>query len=252
MSNRKLILFFVMGGFFIANALVAELIAGKIFSLPIPPLLQNALQWIGVTEKEFIVSVGVLPWPIVFVATDLVNEFFGRKGVRFYTLVTAGLIAYTFLVLGVARQMPAASFSPVSSAAFNTVFGASQWIIAGSIAAFLISQIIDIAVFSHVRRRTGSKHLWARATGSTVVSQSLDTFVVGFIGFYIPGAFTWDQFVQVSITAYTYKIFVAVGVTPLCYLGHGLVGKFLGKEEAEKLAHKAANQKGLTLVETFI
>ncbi|MDO8526667.1 MAG: queuosine precursor transporter [Deltaproteobacteria bacterium] len=249
--NRKLILFYILGGFFITNALVAELIAGKIFAMPIPGFIQALLQLIGIGEKNFIVSVGVIPWPIVFVATDLVNEFFGRKGVRFYTYVTAGLITYTFLLLLLAEKVPAVDFSPVSQAAFTTVFRTSQWIIVGSLTAFLISQFIDILVFTHVRKRTGNKHLWARTTGSTLVSQLVDTFVVGFIGFYLPGSFTWNQYLQVGTTSYTYKILVAIAVTPLCYLGHMAIEKFLGKEEAKKMAHDAA-QQGPTPLETFI
>ena len=241
--NRKHIVFFILGGFFITNAVVAELIAGKIFSVDIPLFFQTFLQWIKVYKTEFIVSVGVIPWPIVFVATDLVNEFFGRKGVRFYTFVTIGLIFYTFIILALARQVSAASFSPVSEQSFNNVFGMSQWIIVGSLTAFLVSQLIDVVGFRFIRLRTGSHHLWARATGSTIVSQLIDTFVVGGIAFYLPGYFTLDQYLQVSITAYFYKVGIAIVITPLCYLGHWLISLYLGKEEAKRLAEEATHPK---------
>ena len=239
--KRTHLLFFILGGFFITNALVAELIAGKIFTLEMPVFIQTVLSWISVYEKNFVVSVGVISWPIVFVATDIVNEFFGRRGVRFYTFVTVGLIAYAFFVLMLARWVPAASFSPVPQEMFSTVFGASQWIIVGSITAFLMSQWMDVLVFRKVRQKTGRRHLWARATGSTVVSQCVDTFVVGFIAFYLPGSFTFDQFLQVATTSYVYKIGVAIAATPLCYLGEYWVKKFLGSEEAERLVESSAH-----------
>ena len=223
--NKKQTLFFVLGGFFITNALVAELIGGKIIAV-----------------GPFAVSAGLLPWPIVFVATDLVNEFFGRRGVRFYTFVTTGLIAYTFILLALARLAPTAGFSPITQTAFDNVFGNSQWIIVGSLAAFLASQFIDVLVFWKIRQKTGARFLWARATGSTLVSQLIDTFVVAFIAFYLPGKLTLSQFLQVSLLSYLYKTVIAIAATPLCYAGHGLINRYLGLSEADHLAKQTAAQ----------
>lgn len=239
-EDKTQFLFFVLGGFFITNALVAELIGGKIFSVSLPSFLQTLLGWLDIHKQSVNLSVGIIPWPIVFVATDLVNEFFGRKGVRFYTFVTIGLIIYAFFILQLARVVVAADFSPVSQEQFDAVFGTSQWIIFGSLVAFAVSQLVDVLVFARLRNRTGGRHLWARATGSTVVSQLIDTFIIGFVAFYLPGTFTWEQFVQVGVVSYLYKVVVAILITPLCYVGHGLISRFLGPEEAKRLAERAA------------
>lgn len=180
------------------------------------------IQW-----GPFALSVGVIPWPIVFLSTDLINEYFGRAGVRRLTFLTAVLIAYAFVVVFAAMQVPAASFSPVGDEAFNLVFGQSLWIIVGSIVAFMISQLVDVTVFWFFRDRTGDRFLWLRATGSTVISQGIDTVVVLGIAFLLPGKLTLDQFFSLAATNYTYKLLVAVGSTPLVYVGHRLVGRFL-------------------------
>lgn len=240
--NKKQILFFVLGGFFITNALVAELVGGKIFAVDMPDFLPPLLSLLGIEQSQFHVSVGLLPWPIVFLATDLVNEFFGRKGVRFYTFVTVGLILYMFLVITLGRFLEATDFSPVDNQEFDAVFGMGQWIIIGSVTAFAISQLLDVLVFTSFRRRTGSRHLWLRATGSTIVSQLMDTFIIGGVAFYLPGFFTFEQYMKVSIVSYIFKVVVAVLLTPLCYLGHYFIELYLGKEEAQAMAEEAARQ----------
>lgn len=237
--KRSQILFFILGGFFITNAILAELIGGKLFTMPMPSFLQTGLFSLGIPIRQFTLSVGILPWPIVFVATDLVNEFYGRKGVRFYTFVTVGLILYCLLMLQLATWVDTASFSPVSQEAFRIVFGTSQRIILASVVAFAVSQLVDVLVFSRIRGKTGSRHLWARATGSTVVSQGVDTFIIGYLAFQLPGLLSFGQYVEVSTVSYIYKIGVAIAITPLCYLGHGLIRKFLGEQESNELVEQA-------------
>lgn len=237
--SRSRIAFFVLGGFFITNALVAEMIGGKLFTVDIPGFLQSILSWAGIDMTTATLSVGLIPWPIVFIATDLVNEFFGRRGVRFYTYVTVGLILYALVILQFAIWVPTASFSPVTQEAFYMIFGLSQKIILASVVAFALSQLIDVLVFSRVRSNTGGRHLWARATGSTIVSQCIDTFVIGYLAFYLPGLFTLEQYLKVTIVSYIYKVVVAIAITPLCYVGHSLVRAYIGKEEAARLIEEA-------------
>ena len=165
LKNRKDIVFLVLAGFFITNAIVAELIGGKL------------VQFFGL----FTQSIGIILWPVIFLLTDLINEYYGKDGVRKLTYITVGLISFTFIVLSVALSIPATSFSPVSDSVFNTIFGQSQWIIVGSIIAFLLSQLVDVYVFWMFKKATGDKHIWLRATGSTMVSQLIDTFVVQFL-----------------------------------------------------------------------
>lgn len=145
--------------------------------------------------------IGILPWPIVFLTTDIINEFFGIKVVRFVSILTAVMISYCFVIVSVSMLPHAFTGLPVGSIAgvandvqFNAVFGQSKWIIVGSITAFIVSQFIDASVFRYFKNKTGEKYIWLRSTGSTVVSQLIDTFVVLYVAFVIPGIFRWNSF----------------------------------------------------------
>lgn len=215
LKSRKDIVFLVLAGFFITNAIVAELIGGKL------------VQFFGL----FTQSIGIILWPVIFLLTDLINEYYGKDGVRKLTYITVGLISFTFILLTVALNIPATSFSPVSDDNFRIVFGQSQWIIVGSIVAFLFSQLIDVYVFWMFKKATGNKHIWLRATGSTMVSQLVDTFVVQFIAFVLPGKWPFNEFLTNASWGYAFKLLVAMALIPLIYLGHYVIGKYLKKEE---------------------
>jgi uncharacterized integral membrane protein (TIGR00697 family) len=223
-AARRQRVFHVLGAFFVGNALLAELIGGKLFQVYTP--------W-----HVFTLSCGVVLWPLVFVMTDIVNEYFGRAGVRRLTFLAAGVIGYAFAMLWLTQYVHAAPFSPIDDRSFTRVFLQSRWIIVGSITAFLIAQLVDVTVFWLVRHRTGGRHLWLRATGSTVVSQLIDTFVVGFIGLYLPARlgqtqsevpFTFADFLNTSTSGYAFKFGIAVAITPLLYGLHGLLHYHLG------------------------
>lgn len=191
----------------------------------------------------FVMSIGIIPWPFVFITTDLINEYYGKKGVRRLSLITAGLIAYAFVILFFSMRVPAADYpriSTVSDEQFQAVFGQSLWIIAGSITAFLTSQLVDVFVFWFFRNKTGGKMLWLRATGSTVISQLIDTFLVTGIAFLLPGKWTMDVWLNAALTGYFCKLIIAVALTPLIYLGHSAIDKYLGKAEAEKIIGETA------------
>lgn len=220
MQSRKDLVYLILTAFFISNAVLAELIGGKLIFIPLDlPLLGKPAA-----------SIGVIPWPVVLIATDIMNEYFGREGVRRITLITVGMIAYCFLMLFIAIQVPAAPFSPVNDEVFFTVFGQSLWIIFGSIIAFALSQLIDVSVFWLVRERTKGKMLWLRTTGSTVVSQLIDSVVIIAIAFWLPGKVSTDDFVNVALTNYSYKLFIAIGMTPFIYAVHALIDSYLGGE----------------------
>jgi uncharacterized integral membrane protein (TIGR00697 family) len=182
----------------------------------------------------------VIPWPVVFLSTDLINEYFGREGVRRLTFMTIGLIGYAFVVLFLAMQVPAAPFSPVSDAQFEAVFGQSLWIIFGSVAAFALSQLVDVGVFWLVRHKTGGRFLWMRATGSTVVSQLIDSIVIIGIAFWLPGKIQTSEFLTVAASNYSYKFLIAIGMTPVIYAAHSIIDGFLGVEEAHQLIEESA------------
>lgn len=225
-QTRKQKVFFILGGFFIMNALLAEVTAGKLFT--VGPISLGLFQL-----DQVVLTIGVLLWPVVFIGTDIINEYFGRSGVKKLTFLTTALIAIAFLFLYSAMSVPAWDKSPVKDAEFNAVFGQSLWIIAGSLAAFLTSQLVDVLVFTFFKSVTKDKFLWLRATGSTVVSQIIDTFVVGFIGFVVPGKLSMVNFLPLAAGNYAYKLLIAIAITPLIYLIHYLIDKYLEKDEQQ-------------------
>lgn len=212
-KSRKDTVYVILAGIFITNAIVAELIGGKLIDV-----------------GSAVMSIGILPWPIVFITTDLINEYFGEKGVKKLSLITAGLIAYTFFVLFFAMKIPSTGISSVTTEQFSAVFGQSQLIIVGSIAAFLASQLIDVTIFHFVKKRTGNKLIWLRSTGSTVISQFFDSFIVLGIAFYLPGIMDFETYVISGFTGYTVKLIIAVVMTPMIYLGHYLIEKYIAKD----------------------
>lgn len=210
-KNKRDFLFLILAGFFITDAIVAELIGGKL------------IQFFGL----FTQSIGIILWPIIFLLTDLMNEYYGKDGVKKLTYVTVFLISFTFIVLAIASAIPATSFSPVSDVQFKAVFGQSQWIIVGSVLAFFASQLIDLNLFWVFKKITGGKYIWLRATGSTAVSQLVDTFIVQFVAFVLPGAWTMNEFITNASWGYGFKLIIALSLTPLIYLGHYLIGLWI-------------------------
>ena len=228
-KTKKETLFVILAMFFVTNAIVAEMIGGKLIEITI-------------FNFSFKFSMGILPWPVVFLSTDLINEYFGKKGVRRLSVITAGLIGYAFIILYGGMKIPAASFSPVQDKEFTIVFGQSLWIIVGSITAFLVSQIVDVFIFWFLREITKEKLLWLRSTGSTVISQLIDSFIVLGIGFLLPGKISFADFLNVGFTNYSGKLILAIALTPLIYFGHFLIEKYLGEKESEKEIEQTAQE----------
>ena len=248
-GGRPTRLFIVMAAFLTANALVAEFIGVKIFALE-PTLGMQPLNWqlFGQSGSLSFTS-GVLMWPLVFLMTDLINEYFGRRGVRFISWLTVGLISYAFLAAYIAIALVPAEFwvsvnrergVPDMQAAFNNVFGQGMWTIAGSITAFLLGQLIDVTVFHRIRMITGERWIWLRATGSTVVSQLIDSFVVLYIAFVLgPQHWSMGLFAAVGTVNYGYKLLMAVALIPFIYLTRRFITGYLGLEAAQRLQEDA-------------
>jgi len=259
-NNKATRLFLILSGFFIANALIAEIIGVKIFSLEktfgLPPLEANVFGNI----LSLNLTAGVLLWPVVFIMTDIINEYYGPKGVKFLSWLTAGLIAFAFIIFYGAMKLTPADFFigsktgsgvPDMDKAYNSVLGQGGNIIIGSLAAFILSQLIDVYAFHKIKKVTGEKRIWLRATGSTLISQLIDSFVVLFIAFYIGsriGAqktdFVWpfSLFIAVALINYTYKFLVAILMTPVIYWVHNIIENYLGKELATKMKRAAMGQ----------
>ncbi|MGF1533060.1 MAG: queuosine precursor transporter [Bernardetiaceae bacterium] len=251
--DRQETLFVVLMGIFLTNALLAEVVGTKIFSLE-AALGMAPLAWTLLEGQAFgfDLTAGVILWPIVFVTNDLINEYFGKRGVRRVSFLTAGFIAYAFVMIWWVAGLPPADFwvslhaqgdPPLDiDLAFSRIFRQSMGIIIGSLVAFLIGQLLDVSVFQWVRRYTGSRHIWLRATGSTLVSQFVDSFVVLAIAFHYFGnpPWEWSLVISVGIVNYTYKFLVAIALTPVLYVAHALIDRYLGKPEAEMLARQAS------------
>jgi uncharacterized integral membrane protein (TIGR00697 family) len=233
--SRPQRVYVVCSGIFLAALVLAEAIAGKFFvafTLPAPITI------LGQSFPDVVMTAGVLAFPITFIVTDVMNEYFGRKGVRFVTMLGVALVLFEFALLQVAMPLPTAGFSPVSDEAFRSVFGATGRVIFGSVTAFLVGQLLDIALFHRLRRMTGGRHLWLRATGSTFGSQLLDTFIVLSVAF--AGELGLSRILAITLFNYSYKLLIAVGITPLIYLAHRLIDGYLGSETVEALTERAA------------
>jgi queuosine precursor transporter len=246
-KSTKLFIFFT--AFFVANALIAECIGGKIFSL------EKLLGWapssftlFGQKNLAFNLTCGVLLWPLEFVVTDIVNEYYGPKAVKRISYTAVALISYGFIMFYFAMAVPPADFwygtgsadgIPDMSKAFNGVFGQGMWIILGSLLAFLVSQLVDVTVFHKIKKHTGEKKVWLRATGSTLVSQLVDSFIVLFIAFKIGKNWSWQLVLAICLVNYAYKFTMAILLTPLIYLVEKRIEIYLGHETAYKMKQAA-------------
>lgn len=233
----------VLCAVFLTNAILAEMIGVKIFSLEtllgLPPSQVPVMA--GFT-LDFNLSAGVVIWPVVFVTSDIINEYFGKKGVRQISWLTAILIAYVFTAVFLTTRLPPAGFwLEINQAgengrpfnidfAFGKIFRQGMGIIVGSITAFLVGQMLDAYTFHRIRSLTGSRLLWLRATGSTLISQFIDSFVVLTVAFYVLGNWSFRQVIAVGLINYLYKFSVAVLLTPLLYAIHAVLDRYLEKE----------------------
>ncbi len=252
MKDKNTRLFYILGAFFLANAILAEFIGVKIFSLEgtlgLDPI---NITLFGIENLSFNLTAGVLLWPVVFIMTDIINEYFGRKGVRFLSFTAAALILYAFIMVYFAMLLFPADFWIERTTAngtinmhkaFGAIYGQGLWIIIGSLVAFLVGQLVDVTVFHFVKSQTGNAKIWLRATGSTLVSQFIDSFVVLFIAFYIGAGWDLKLVIAIGMMNYTYKFLVAVVLTPLLYIIHYFVDLYLGKEAAHQLMAEATEK----------
>ncbi len=219
--DSRVRLFVVLSAMFVTCLLVGDIIGGKLY--------QAKLGGLALT-----ISVGMIPFPVVFLLTDLLNEFYGKKATRFVTLVGFAMAWLTILILQVAVQVPwapftrAADWGGVRPESFHNIFASSTRILVSSTFAYLVAQLVDIGMFNALKKRTGNRLLWLRATGSTVVSQGIDTVVIQFLAWW--GVLPVSDIVSIIVTSYLVKVVIAVACTPLIYAGHAVVERSLGIE----------------------
>lgn len=256
LSNKAFKLFIVLSGFFVANTIMAEFVGVKIFSLE-KTLGAEPFDFsiLGIDGLGFNLTAGVLLWPVIFVMTDIINEYYGMRSVKLLSYLAIGLVCYAFVIIyGTIALAPNEWWQTVSGTlsngtethvadmdlAYRKIFGQGLWIIIGSMVAFLVGQIVDVAVFHRIKQRTGEDKIWLRATGSTLVSQFIDSYVVLIIAFYIGSDWDLVRVLAIGTVNYIYKFVVAVGLTPVIYLAHHFIDHYLGKTLAEKLKNQAA------------
>lgn len=245
-TGKLLNIYVLLSSFFIGNAILAEFIGVKIFNL------ERTLGFINSgSEGKINLSIGVIIWPFVFITSDILNEYFGKKGVRRISFITAGIIAYASVIVAVGTSLAPADFWLKANNvdtygnnfdinfAYTKIFRMGIGIIIGSIIAFLVSQLVDVYVFHYFKKITGHRFLWVRATGSTVISQLIDSYLILFIAFYLLGNWSIDRIFSVGTFQYLYKIAFAILLTPLIYLAHHYIDKYLGRDNSQKVIEKA-------------
>ncbi len=250
LSSKATRLLIFLSALFVANALIAEFVGVKIFALEESLALEPFNWQLFGQQGSLSFTAGVLLWPVVFLMTDIVNEYFGPRGVKFISWLAVGLISYAFLAAYLAISLAPAGWwidagksagVPNMQHAFAAIFGQGMWTITGSITAFLVGQLIDVRIFHAIRRATGERRVWLRATGSTLVSQLIDSFVVLYIAFVLgPQRWSWELFLAVGTVNYCYKALMAVLLTPVIYLVRRVIRNYLGDREADALQLAAA------------
>lgn len=218
-------IFLILGGLFIASLVVSNLIFQKFF------------YWDFFGLYTFEISVGILPYPITFLITDLISEIYGKRKAN--QIVTMGIFAslFSLLIISVAGAVPATNWSPVDDALFSKVFGATALAVFASMMAYVTAQYIDIQIYHFWKRITKAKHLWLRNNFSTFFSQFIDTSVVLLLLCSF-GKIKWELFSGLLLGGVLYKILIAVLDTPLLYLFVGLFRKRFGLAPGQELDQK--------------
>ncbi|MBX3208147.1 MAG: queuosine precursor transporter [Labilithrix sp.] len=216
-------LFVCLAAVFVSCLLIGDVIGGKTIPTPLGPI-----------------SVGVIPFPVTFLLTDVVNDFYGRRGARFLTLLGFAMAVLAWVLLQVGTVLPAHDSTYFTQAEFEKIFGGSAQLFVASMIAYLLGQFLDIQVFQFWKALTQSKHLWLRATGSTLLSQIVDTVVInvifwGWTAASAPDSFlgkmafgerwTW-VFAKIG-REYGIKVVVAILLTPAVYGIHAFVVRVL-------------------------
>jgi len=206
------------------------------------------LSLLGETGLGFTLTAGTLTWPVVFIMTDLINEYYGVKGVRFLSLLTAFIISFAFLVFYGAIHLAPDDYwigsqkengVPDMQMAYTQILGQGMNIIFASLTAFLVGQLADATVFKKIKSITGEKGIWMRATLSTLISQLIDTFCVAYIYLYFSLGFSFARVTAIGLTGYVYKFAIAIICTPIIYLVHNLIEEYLGKSKAAEMKRSA-------------
>jgi queuosine precursor transporter len=201
--DRKQKLYVWLAALFVSALITGDFIGGRFWLL-----------------GGFTLSAGIIPFPLTFVLTDIVNEFYGTVGARRLTYVGVGAAVFVWVIIQIALHLPPSPVSPISNEVFQTAFGSSARLFVASLTAFIIGQLLDISIFRALRRMTGHRLLWLRATGSTVLSQAIDSFTVSFV--FLAGHESLGFITQNAANNYVGKLIMAVLLTPVIYAIHAI------------------------------
>ena len=209
-------LFVYLCAVFVACLLLGDVIGGKTIGTPLGPI-----------------SVGIIPFPVTFLLTDIVNDFYGRRGAHFLTVLGFWMAVFAWLLLQITTALPAHESTYFTQPEYRKIFGGSSQLFVASIVAYLIGQFLDIRVFQFWKGLTESRHLWLRATGSTVLSQIVDTVTINVIFWRWTATQSWGWIFAKIFREYGIKLAIAVLLTPVIYALHGAIVRRL-KIEPEK------------------
>ena len=214
--------YLILAALFIASLVVSNLIFQKFFS------------WDFFGIYTFEISVGILPYPITFLITDIISEVYGKKKAN--QVVTAGIFAslFSLLIIYTADAVPATDWSPIGNALFTKVFGATAIAVIASMLAYLLAQYIDIQLFHFWKKLTKGKHLWLRNNFSTFLSQFVDTFSVLFLLCSF-NKIEWDRFGALLLSGFLFKVIVAACDTPFLYAAVYAIRKRFKLAEGEEI-----------------
>jgi len=246
-SSKRESLLLAALALFVGFFVTANFLGAKLWEFT---LLGLRPQDLGLEGETFVATAGIMAFPLTFILTDLVNEYFGMRIVRTFTWLAIGVNLILQPIVLAAAAAPTVSFTPGIDAeyahgAYALAFGTTWTITVASLVAFALAQFADIGIFSWLRKKTGGKMIWLRAQGSTVVSQLLDTLIVIYLAFYVLPAFAGDPHMsasdagRIALTNYVYKFTLAVVMTPLLYFVRAIVVRWLGADEAARLAGEA-------------
>jgi uncharacterized integral membrane protein (TIGR00697 family) len=221
-------IYLLLGSLFITSLVVSNLIFQKFFYW-----YPFDIEIFG--TKLFEISVGILPYPITFLITDLISEIYGRKKAN--QVVVAGIFAsfFSLLIVYVSNSVPATSWSPVKDDIFSTVFGNTAIAVFASMLAYLLAQLIDIQIYHFWKRLTKGKHLWLRNNFSTFFSQFVDTLTILLLLCSF-GIIEWSRFKGLLVAGFLFKVMIAALDTPFLYLGVYLFRKRFGLKINEEIS----------------
>ena len=198
-------IYLVLAALFITSLVVSNLIFQKFF------------YWNPFGLFRFEISVGILPYPLTFLITDVISEIYGKKKANQVVIVGIFASFFSMAIIYVANIVPAIESSPVNNELFSKVFGLSPLAVLASMMAYLFAQFIDIRIFHFWKRITEGKHLWLRNNFSTFTSQFIDTLTV-LVLLCSFGVLPWSIFYSLLFSGFLFKIIVAALDTPLLYL----------------------------------